>query len=142
MQPEIPLEKPPSNNEMNIMHSMNIGWAISIIDALSECELPTNLSTIKTYTERQWHRLVSEKIEKMNLKRLIEDCHKMENGCKTPKTKTAHIVPIITQGTYTREPRNDITRLTKYESKMLIIARFGMLDCGKNLKRSMPETCN
>ena len=31
--------------------------------------------------------------------------------------------------------------LTKRETKMLIIARFGMLECGKNFKGTMNEIC-
>ena len=77
----------------------------------------------------------------MNTKRLYEDCHKNENGIQVPKTKTAHIVPSLSGDTYERKLRDDIIQCTKYETKAIIIARFGMLECGWNYKGSIPETC-
>ena len=43
---------------------------------------------------------------------------------------------------YTRKPENEILYLTKDETKSLIMARYGMLECGKNMKGTIPEICN
>ena len=37
---------------------------------------------------------------------------------------------------YKREPSKVVMSLTKHETKALIIARFGMLECGRNYKGS------
>ena len=78
----------------------------------------------------------------MNRKRLLNECHKNEKGIQTPKTKTAHIIPELMTDTYKREPQEDIVQCTKHEWKSLIIARFGMLECGRNFKGSLNELCN
>ena len=82
------------------------------------------------------------KNERENHVRLLKDCYKTENGCKTVKTKTAHIIPSLTGNTYTRKPQEDIIQFNKYDTKTLVIARFGMLDCGMNFKGNRSETCN
>ena len=58
------------------------------------------------------------------------------------KTKTAHIIPSLSGDTYTRKPRDDIIQFSKYDTKTLVIARFGMLDCGVNYKGTKSELCS
>ena len=124
------------------LQEMNIGWGKSINEALTEYELPTDFMQIKNTPARQWERLVSLKTERMNYKRLLKDCYKIENGCQIEKTKTAHIIPCLTGDTYIRGPRDDIIQFNKYNTKTLVIARFGMLDCGTNYKGTKPEICS
>ena len=121
---------------------MDIGWGKSIREALGEYDLPVDFSVIKNMSKRLWNNLVSEKVEVMNRKRLLNECHKNEKGIQTPKTKTAHIIPELMTDTYKREPQEDIVQCTKHECKSLIIARFGMLECGRNFKGSLNELCN
>ena len=83
-----------------------------------------------------------EKIEVNNTKRLLDDCHKVVDGVMAPKTKTAHIVKEINKDSYSRKPRADILQCTKLEAKTLMMARFGMLECGQNYKGSASETCS
>ena len=78
----------------------------------------------------------------MNYKRLLKDYYKIENGCQIEKTKTAHIIPCLTGDTYIRGPRDDIIQFNRYDTKTLVIARFGMLDCGTNYKGTKPEICS
>ena len=85
---------------------------------------------------------MAEKVEVKNTQRLIDDCHKTVDGVKVPKTKTAHILDTLTKDSYQRKPLVEITRCSKHVAKTLIIARFGMLDCGRNFKGSMKETCS
>ena len=86
--------------------------------------------------------MVNAKIEIKNLNRLINDCHKTENNTQIRKTKTAHIVDTIQERTYTRGPSPEILQCNKQETKTLIIARFGMLECGKNFKGTLNELCS
>ena len=72
--------------------------------------------------------------------RILKDCHKMENGVSIPKTKTAHIIEHIQSETYVRKPQLDVTKCSKQETKSIIIARFGVLECGWNFKGTMSET--
>ena len=73
---------------------------------------------------------------------LIEECHKKTEGVTTRKTKTAHIVEKIDHPSYTRKPQTELNNLSKQETKTLLIARFGMLECGKNYKGTMSEICS
>ena len=130
-----------TNRTLLTLHHLNIGWGKSINEALSEYNLPTDFTEIKNKSVRQWKQIVAQKIEVMNTKRLYQDCHKTESGTQVPKTKTAHIVPSLSYDTYRRKLQDDIIQCTKYETKAIIIARFGMLECGWNYKGSIPETC-
>ena len=123
------------------LQQMNIGWDKSISEALTEYNLPTDLTTIKNTSRRRWKKTIIEKIEIKNASRLHEDCHKKVNNTLVPKTKTAHIIPYLTITDFKRRPQEEIIQCTKYETKTIIIARFGMLACGKNYKGSMSEMC-
>ena len=104
--------------------------------------MPTDFNTIKTIPRSTWIRNVSTLIEQMNTKRLIDDCHKSTDGCTTPKTKAISIVQRIKDPYYQRGFQDELKQLTKYEFKTTIIARFRMLECGKNFKGTLRETCN
>ena len=125
-----------------ILERLNIGWTKSIIETLNELDLPTDFSIIKTATRRQWKGAVDAKIELKNRTRLLNDLHKTENNIRTRKTKTAHIVDKVEESTYIRRPIPELHFFNKQELKTIMIARFGMLECGKNFRGSMRETCN
>ena len=127
---------------LDTLVEMEIGWGKSIKEALTEYNLPTDFDEIARTHWRQWKRLITQKTEIMNRNRLLEDCHKTEDGDKVPKTKTAHIIPLINSDTFIREPQKDIIQCNKYDSKTIMIARFRMLDCGRNFKGTKPEICN
>ena len=86
--------------------------------------------------------MIDEKVEKKNKERHFEECHKKVNGQNIRKRKSAHIVDEITHDDYTRKALPIIKYLTKYETKTLVIARFGMLECGTNFKGSMNPECH
>ena len=119
----------------------NIGWSKSIRQCLREFGLETDFAVIKTYTHRQWARTVKEKIKTYNKNRLINECHKMENGKKIRKTKTEHIVDKITSNDYEIEPCPTLIQCTKQETTTLTIARFHMLECGVNYRGTLRDTC-
>ena len=125
----------------HILDEQNIGWAKTIKQTLRSLDLPSDLTTIKNKRPNEWKKEVKEKIEKKNKDRLLEECHKMADGRKIRKTKTAHIVDSLSADTYTRMPIPELQHLTKQETKTVIIARYKMLDCGVNFKNSKSVIC-
>ena len=125
-----------------ILERLNIGWAKSIKETLTDLNLPSDFSIIRSATKRQWKMAVNQKIEIKNRNRLFNDCHKTENNNLTRKTKTTHIVDNIEDEMYVRAPIPELSFCNKQETKTLITARFGMLECGKNFKGTMREMCN
>ena len=117
-----------TNQAFHILDEQNIGWAKTIKQTLRDLDLPTDPIAIKNKRPNDWKRLVEEKIEIKNKSRLIEDSHKMVNGQKVRKPKTAYIVDHILADTYTRKPPHEIHNLTKQETKTIIISRFKMLE--------------
>ena len=81
-------------------------------------------------------------IETKNLERLRDSCYKKDGENKTIKTKTATILPIISNNSYKRKPQSNILRTSKKETKTIIIARYGVLECGKNYKGTQKEICD
>ena len=130
-----------TNITFHILQEKNIGWAKTIKETLRTLELPRDLSEIKNKRPNEWKRLVDESIEKKNRSRLLDDCHKKVDGQKVRKSKTSHIVDLITAESYTRKPLPELQYLTKQETKTLIISRYGMLECGANFKSTMSEIC-
>ena len=82
------------------------------------------------------------KIEQRNTERLKDECHKTVDGVSIPKTKTASIIGQITDPKYERGMDKIAAQLSRQECKTLIIAKYGMLDCGQNFKGSKSETCS
>ena len=60
----------------------------------------------------------------------------------TPKTKTASLIEKIKDPAYKRSPEHEIQKMTKLEAKTLIIARYGMLECGKNFGGTHGGECS
>ena len=125
----------------NELSALDIGWANSIKKDLRVYDLPENFDDIKATTRRIWIKTVKQKIEVSNTKQLVADCHKLIDGVKTPKSKTAFILNELSDDAYRRKVHDDVLLCTKHEAKTLMIARFGMLECGKNFRGSIRETC-
>ena len=89
----------------------------------------------------EWKNIVTNAVEQKNKSRLIVDCHKRIDGTLTRKTKTAQILNKIQDASYKRQPLEAITKLSKQDTKTLMIDRYGMLDCEKNFKGRMSEVC-
>ena len=90
----------------------------------------------------EWKNIVTNAVEQKNKSRLIVDCHKRIDGTLTRKTKTAHILNKIQDASYKRQPLEAITKLSKQDTKTLMIARYGMLKCGKNFKGTISKMCS
>ena len=125
-----------------ILLTHNLGWAKSITKSLHEYDLPTDLGTIKTYTVKQWKKLVLFKAEIKNKQRLLQECHKKINGVTHRKSKTAYLVDKIDNTDYVRQICPELLSLNKMETKTILLARFRMLECGKNFKGTLNEVCN
>ena len=113
-----------------------------MITTLEAYNLETNFEEIKRIPIAIWRNLVTTACENKNKERILTECHKEQDGKSIPKTKTTSIIEELRSEKYTRKPINEIMTMTKCECRTLIIARFGMLACGKNFKGTMSEQCN
>ena len=118
----------------------NIGWYKKILATLEKYHLTTDFDAIRTISPNRWKNMVSFAVEQKNTERLNDDLHKNENGQRIPKTKTRSIVERMSNSTYTRTPEPTILQ-TKQTTKTILIARYGMLDCGNNFKGSSKGIC-
>ena len=119
-----------------------IGWPVKIEKTLEKYNLPTDFETIKSTPMARWRRHVIAAIEVKNKSRIKDDLYKVENGESIPKTKTKTIIDRLSDSNYSRQPEQVILHMTKQDTKTLIMARYGMLDCGMNFKGTMSATCN
>lgn len=122
--------------------TLNIGWGKMIKECLNKYDLSNNFAIIASKSHAEWKREVEKQIEKINRERLIDQCYKTEDGQKKEKTKTARILPTITQDSYQRIPSKEILKCSQHETKTLMIARFGMLECGSNFQGTLNKNCS
>ena len=130
-----------TNVTLKILESKRVGWYKKIQTTLALYDLPTDFHIVKQMRPRAWKKLVQQKVEIKNKERLYQDCHKKENGGIIPKTKTAKIATRLAEHDYMRKPENELLQMTKYEIKTILIARFGMLQCGINFKGTEKPQC-
>ena len=138
------LSRPPTHwthKALKTLETFKLGWYKNIQKTLAQYQLPSDFEVIKRHTLNEWKGKVRTATELQNKRRLTDDCYKMVKGQKNPKTKTAHIIDEIEKETYKREPKDSIVRLSKQDTKLLLLARFGMLDCGMNFKNSTNPIC-
>ena len=127
---------------LEALEKSNIGWSKKIKTTLNKYDLPIDFNVIKNMHPMEWKRKTRQAIEKTNLERLKQECHKTVDGVQTEKTKTKSILPLLNDPNYRREPRPEITNATKHETKTITTTRYRMLECGKNFKGSLKELCN
>ena len=77
----------------------------------------------------------------MNKKKLIESCVEKQGNNERVKTKTRYLMDQIKDASYKCKPPPELIASSKLQTKTLIIARAGMLECGKNFRGSIPEIC-
>ena len=124
-----------------VLVNSNTGWFQKIKENLKEYELPEDFEEIRKKTIGEWKCQVSATIERKNKDRLLQMCLKNDNGIQVPKTKTETIVKKLESDHYKRGPESEFLKMTKNETKTVMIARYGMLACGKNFKGSESELC-
>ena len=124
------------------LENLNVGWYAQIKKKLQDYELETDMEKIKTKTRPEWKCEVHNAAEKMNSKKLQEDCYETTPDGKKVKSKTAHVLEKITECNYQRKVMHPATFMSQIEVKALILSRFRMLECGKNFRGKYPETCS
>ena len=100
------------------------------------------MEKIKEKTKPVWKREVRKAVEKTNRKRLEDECHETTPEGKRVKSKTSYVHKKLIEDNYQRKPMYPIAALNQIEAKTLILARFRMLECGKNFRGTSPETCS
>ena len=139
------LSRPPTHWTVKAFYTleeMDIGWVKNIKTTLQYYNLSTDLQEIKTTPRPDWSRKVKSSIETKHIERLKEQCQKLVDGNLIPKTKTASIVPIINTDTYKRQPQYNILKTTKRETRTIMLARYGLLQCGRNYQGTSEKQCN
>ena len=124
------------------LQSLNIGWFKKIMSLIEQYELPSDFESIRRHPPGEWKYKVLSGIEKKNKERLLQDCHKVVDGVEARKTKTSTIVDKINIPNFNRKPIPEIMNLSKSETRTLMIARYGMLQCGKNFGGTLNNTCD
>ena len=118
----------------------NIGCCKKILATLEKYHLTTDFDVIREISPYRWKNMVSFALEQKNTERLNNNLYKIENGQRVPKTKTRSIAITMSESVYTRKPDPTILQ-TKQITKTILIARYGMLDCGNNFKGKGGANC-
>ena len=107
------------------------GWGAYIMKILDECELPTTPEEIISKKRSEWWNLVECATLSLNTKMLLESC---KDKGKT-RSKTLPISQLLEQDSYQLDySHNVLFELPRKTVKMIIMARYRMLDCAKNFK--------
>ena len=124
------------------LNTKNVGWAKSINEKLQQYGLETNWNMIKIMTKNEWKEKVRKSILEINgFKLITQATSKTPQGDKI-KTKTRDIHNKLTSTPYSAKPTKEIVAGTKTRAKTIILARNGMLQCGRNFKGTMNESCS
>ena len=124
------------------LHSQNKGWAKSISEKLQEYNLEPDWMKIKSLTKNRWKELVEKAICERNKQKLITNSTSQTSQGVKVNTKTIHVHTALTTTPYKREPSGETVDREKQRTKTIIMARSGMLECGKNFKGTMSESCS
>ena len=120
---------------LKILRDNNIGWARRIGETLASWGLEENWEQIMRKSKVEWKREVEIAAEKMNRKRLKEECYKKERGEMRQKTKTRTIIEEIDATDYERKPIDISNYGSVLTTRALIMGRYGMLNCGANFAK-------
>ena len=121
---------------LEITHEHNIGWAKHIYEILEKWELEKDWEKIAEKTFNTWKNEVKSASEKRNIEKLNDECTTKSRGATKIKTKTKTLESILNNPSYIRKPDNFITKYDRIlYTRTLIIARYGMLQCGANYER-------
>ena len=124
---------------LNTLNAMNIGWSVEINKRLKEYQLETNWSKIVEKTIGEWKEQVTKTIEEENQKQLLNMCY---NDSRGEKTKTKYLIARLEDQDYKRSEPRPIMAMTRIETKAILMARAGMLECANNYKNKyMKSKC-
>ena len=119
----------------------NIGWAKSIRAKLADYELEQDWEKIREHNKSRWRHTVSTAVREKNKQKLLDSLVQRGPTEEKIKTKTAYIYHDINKDSFSNEALTEITSSNKVNTKTIILARCGMLECGKNFKGTIPDIC-
>ena len=114
------------------MDENSCGWAKLIQETLTSWELEQQWSKIAKKTKVEWRAEVASAAEKMNVKRLQQECHKRGRSGSQVKTKTKSIIEELEGSEYKRKPLEIMQYGSVIASRAFIMGRYGMLQCKNN----------
>ena len=122
------------------LNEMNIGWASEINRKLNEYHLETSWSEIAKKSAGEWKEAVVSAVENENKRRILQMCYK-ERG--EEKTKTKYLIARLEEQQYRRGDPRPVMTMNRLQTKAIIMARSGMLECAKNYRNKYKRTiCN
>ena len=130
-----------TNQLFHIMNDLNIGWARQIQIKLKDYGLEENLDIIRTKSKIQWKTEVKVAVERVNQSKMKDECVNTKSEEKEIKSKTSFVLKKLEESGYKRKLMSPINQLSKIEAKTIILARFHMLECGRNFKNTLPTIC-
>ena len=122
---------------LKTLNEMDIGWAAAINKKLKEYDIETDWTKIAICTLVEWKNQVKQAVENMNRKRLLSLCYKDRN---VEKTKTKYLISRLQADQNIYNIHKPSICLTRLQSKAIIMARSGMLDCATNYKNGYKTT--
>ena len=120
----------------------NIAWAKQITNKLTEYDLETNWDMIRRMTPNEWKEKVRVAILKKNGQKLIENCTSLNGQDVKIHKKTKHIYEKLTNDRYKGTPIDALVQANKQRTRTVFLAQNGMLECGRNMKGTILETCS
>ena len=129
--------------KMMLVHlkTIELGWAKNINEKLIQYDLERDWEIIRQKPKIEWKQMVNKAVDEVNRKKLIECCITKTNHETKINTKTKTIYESLASSEYKREIPKEIIGGSKKQTKTLILARHGMLECGTNFKGTIPELC-
>ena len=76
-----------------------------------------------------------------NGKKMIENCTSTNGQEIKIHTKTKHIHEKLTNNIYSGAPIVTLVNGNKLKARTIFLAQNGMLECGRNMKGTIPEIC-
>ena len=108
---------------------------------LNEYNLTADLDVIKNKTKKEWKELVRKATLEKNKGKLIENCTSQTPEGQKIHTKTRYIYEMMTKSNYDGKTPTEIINHSKQHTKTIVLARNGMLECGKNFRGTIKEIC-
>ena len=119
------------------LNEMDIGWSFEMNRKLVAYKLETDWEKISKRSVGEWKNDVKTAIGKANQERLLSQCFKDR---VIEKTKTKYLVHRLQSDEQERTTPKPSMNLTRLQTKAIIMARSGMLDCATNFKNKYKST--
>ena len=115
------------------LQEQNHGWAKQINELLQTWGLEEDWTAIQAKRVQHWKTEVKDAAEKMNRKKLRDECEARNRGETKQKTKTRCIETVINDENYKRGPDDFLKQHhSLILAKAYIMGKYGMLECANN----------